>query len=117
MLKDIGNMKQIKETLDQAKMITSFIDNSLKVVNLMKVFTRVRDLLRPKITRFATEFISLECLIRYEGALKMLCTTNEWCEVNRDRSRRSLRDKVSNLILINRFGRRQTKSKSSWNLW
>ena len=50
MLEDIGNMKHIKETLDQAKMITSFIYNSSKVVNLMKVFTKDRDLLRPEIT-------------------------------------------------------------------
>ena len=48
MLEDIGNMKQIKETLDQAKMITSFIYNSLKVVNLMKVFAKDKDLLCPE---------------------------------------------------------------------
>ena len=72
MLEDIGNMKQIKETLDQAKMITSFICNSLKVVNLMKVLTKDRDLLRPRITRFVTEFISLQSLIRYEVDLKMM---------------------------------------------
>ena len=47
-LEDIASMKQIKETLDQAK-----------------------------ITRFATEFISLESLIRYEADLKRMCTTNE----------------------------------------
>ena len=99
MLEDIGSMKQIKETLDQAKMITGFIYNSLKVVNLMKVFTKDRDLLRPGITRFATEFISLESLIRYEADLKRMCTTNEWREFNKDRSRKSVRDKVSNLIL------------------
>ena len=57
MLKDIGNMKQIKETLDQEKMITRFIYNILKVVNLMKVFTKDRDLLSPRITRFATKFM------------------------------------------------------------
>ena len=52
MLEDIASMKQIKETLDQAKMITEFIYNNLKVVNLMKVFTKDRDLLRPGIIRF-----------------------------------------------------------------
>ena len=72
MLEDIGSMKQIKETLDQAKMITRFIYNSLKVVNLMKVFTKDRDLLKPGITRFATEFISLESLIRYEAVITRL---------------------------------------------
>ena len=103
MLEDIASMKQINETLDQAKMITRFIYNSLKVVNLMKVFTKDRDLLRPGIIRFAIEFISLESLIRYEVDLKRMCTTNEWREFNKDRSRKSLRDKVSNLILTDRF--------------
>ena len=41
-LEDIGSMKQIKETLDKAKMIIGFIYNSLKVVNLMKVFTKIK---------------------------------------------------------------------------
>ena len=61
-LEDIGSVKSVKEILDDAKMITSFIYNSLKVVNLMKLFTRDRDLLRQGITRFATEFISIENL-------------------------------------------------------
>ena len=62
MLEDIRNMKHIKETLDQAKMITSFIYNSSKVVNLMKVFTKDRDLLCPGITRFATELFHFRVL-------------------------------------------------------
>ena len=69
----------------------------------MKVFTKDRDLLRSGITCFATEFISLESLIRYETDLKRMCTTNEWREFNKDRSKKSLRDKVSNLILTDQF--------------
>ena len=103
MLEDIASMKQVKETLDQAKMITRFIYNSLKVVNLMKEFTKDRDLLRLRITCFSTEFISLESLIHYEADLKRMCTTNEWHEFNKDKSIKSLRDKVSNLILTDRF--------------
>ena len=60
-------------------------------------------MLRPVITRFATEFISLGSLIRYEADLKRMCTTNEWREFNKDRSRKNVRDKVSNLILTDRF--------------
>ena len=33
----------------------------------------------------------------------MMCITNEWREFNKDRRRRILRDKVSNLILTDRF--------------
>ena len=90
MLENIRSMKHIMETLDRVKMITSFIYYSLKVVNLMKVFTKDRDLLCSGITQISTKFISLKCLIRYEGNLKMMRTTNEWCEFNKDRSRRSL---------------------------
>ena len=54
MPEDIGSMNQIKKTLDQAKIITSFIYNSFKVVNLKKVFTKDGDLLRLRITRFST---------------------------------------------------------------
>ncbi|RVW15015.1 hypothetical protein CK203_090455 [Vitis vinifera] len=42
-------------------------------------------------------------LIRYEADLKRMCTINKWCGFNKDRSRKSLRDKVSNLILTDRF--------------
>ena len=84
-------------------MIIGFIYNNLKWVNLMKMFTKDRDLLRPRITWLSTKFISLESLIRYEANLKRMCTTNEWREFNKDRSRRSLRDKESNLILTDWF--------------
>ena len=42
-------------------------------------------------------------LIRYEANLKRMSTINEWHEFNKDRSRKSLRNKVSNLILTDRF--------------
>ena len=78
-------------------------------MNLMKVFTNDRDLLRPGITRFAIEFISLESLICYDIDLKRMCSRNECHEFNKDRSKRSLRDKVSNLILTYRFQKRAGK--------
>ena len=62
MLEDIGSIKSMKEILDDAKMITLFIYNSLKVVNLMKQFTRDRDLLKSGITRFAPSLFLLKAL-------------------------------------------------------
>ncbi|RVW93685.1 hypothetical protein CK203_028918 [Vitis vinifera] len=117
MLEDIGSMKQINETLNQAKMITGFIYNSLKVVNLMKVFTKNRDQLRPGITRFAIELISLESLIRYEADLKRMCTTNEWCEFNKDRSKKSLRNKPILSIIYEAMDRAKLAIKASVKQW
>ena len=62
MLEDIGSMKSVKKILDDAKMITSFIYNSLKVVNLMKQFTKDIDLLRPGITRLPRSLFLLKAL-------------------------------------------------------
>ncbi|XP_073024247.1 uncharacterized protein [Primulina eburnea] len=61
-LEDVGKMEKVKKCIEKAKQITSFIHNSDKLVNLMKTFTNDRELLRPGITRFATEFISIESL-------------------------------------------------------
>ena len=49
----------------------------------------------------------LRGLIRYEANLKRMSTINEWHEFNKDRSRKSLRDKVSNLILTDRFCKKE----------
>ena len=105
MLEDIDKIKTVKATLDKAKKITSFIYNSQKVVNLMRTYTQGRDLLRPGITRFATEFIAIESLIRYQTELKKMCTSSEWGEFNREKSRRSTSAAVSDLILTDRFWR------------
>jgi len=81
MLEDIGSLKSVKNILDDAKLITSFIYNSIKVVNLMKQFTKDRDLLRA----------GIESLLRYEQDLKRMCTTTKWHEFNKERGRRSER--------------------------
>ena len=47
--------------------------------------------------------------MRCEVVLGRMCTTNEWHEFNKDRNRRSLRDKVSNLIVTNRFWKKAKK--------
>ncbi|XP_071921749.1 uncharacterized protein [Coffea arabica] len=71
MLEDIGKIDNVKETIAQGKKITSFIYNSDKVVNLKKTYTKKkRELLRPGITRFATEFISMESLLQHSTELK-----------------------------------------------
>ena len=96
MLEDIGSMKSVKE-LNRLHHLSTIVS-----VNLMKQFTREKNLLRPSITRFAAEFIAIESLLHYEQDLKRMCTTTEWREFNKEKGR-SVRDKVSNLILTDRF--------------
>ena len=72
----------------------------LKVLHFTKVFTKDDNLLRLRTTRFAIEFISFESFIHHETDLKIMCTTNKWCEFNKYKSKKSLRNNVSNFILI-----------------
>ncbi|KAF7146230.1 hypothetical protein RHSIM_Rhsim04G0084200 [Rhododendron simsii] len=77
-LEDIGEKKNVKAVLEKAKKVTRFIYNYNWVVNYMKNYTDGRDLLRPVITRFATNFITSESLVRYKIGLKDMFNSTEW---------------------------------------
>ncbi|KAL4614141.1 hypothetical protein ACB092_07G032600 [Castanea dentata] len=71
----------IHETIQNAKKITKFIYNHGKVLSLMRSdFTNGRDLVRPAITRFAIEFLSLQCLTKFKKELRQMFTCDQWVE-------------------------------------
>ncbi|XP_075474206.1 uncharacterized protein LOC142505208 [Primulina tabacum] len=112
-LEDVGKMEKVKKCIEKAKQITSFIYNSDKLVNLMKTFTNDRELLRPGITRFATEFISIESLVRHTSDLKRLCTSAEWEEINNTSRRRKIAEKT--VTWMQDFGRELVMFVLQWN--
>ncbi|XP_057970336.1 uncharacterized protein LOC131159441 [Malania oleifera] len=77
-LEDIGKKSNVKKVLEDARTITSFIYNHTWTVNFMKKFTNNRELLRPAITRFATNFIALETIVRHKQALREMFTSDAW---------------------------------------
>ncbi|XP_075653427.1 uncharacterized protein LOC142623837 [Castanea sativa] len=84
MLENFSNRRYfpiIQETIQKAKKITKFIYNHDKVLSLMRSdFTNGRDLIRPAITRFATEFLSLQCLSKFKKELRQMFTCDQWVE-------------------------------------
>ena len=71
----------IDETIQKAKRITKFIYNHGKVLSLMRSnFINDRDLVRPAIIRFATEFLSLQCLTKFKKELRQMFTCDQWVE-------------------------------------
>jgi hypothetical protein len=69
----------ISETLSKARKITKFIYNHAWVLSLMrKDFTNGKDLCRPSITRYATHFLSLQCILKFEKELRQMFTSNKW---------------------------------------
>ena len=69
----------------------------------MRTFTKDRELLRPGITRFGTEFIAIESLLRHQSGLKQLCTCDKWNAYNNNKKRRKEALEVSEIILTERF--------------
>ncbi|KAG5252462.1 3-hydroxyisobutyryl-CoA hydrolase [Salix suchowensis] len=54
---------------------------------MRKEFTNGHDLCRPGITRFATHFLSLQCLLKFKNELRQMFTCTKWVESSHDKSR------------------------------
>ncbi|XP_057870338.2 uncharacterized protein LOC131076993 [Cryptomeria japonica] len=78
MLEDIGKIAWIKTCVEKAKNICKFVYNHAWVLNLMRQYTGQKELARPGITRFATNFITLQSLIRSKVALRCMLVGEEW---------------------------------------
>ena len=85
LLEDMGKLSFIKEVIDMAKSVPKFIYNHAFVLSLMRRFTRSKELWCPAITHFATNFITLQSLLRCQFELKQMFVSDEWrdCRYNK----------------------------------
>jgi hypothetical protein len=60
MLEDIGKQDMIKNIVDHSKSITKYIYNHSLVLNLMRKNIEGKEIVRPTIKRFATNFLMLQ---------------------------------------------------------
>ncbi|KAF7807935.1 uncharacterized protein G2W53_040096 [Senna tora] len=77
-LEDIGKKSNVKNVLENARLVTSFIYNHIWTVNLMKEFIGGREIIRPAITRFATQFIQLQSIVKQKQALKEMFNSEKF---------------------------------------
>uniref|UniRef100_A0A5B7CBF9 BED-type domain-containing protein n=1 Tax=Davidia involucrata TaxID=16924 RepID=A0A5B7CBF9_DAVIN len=78
MLKEMGEMDDVKEVLAKAKQITRFIYNNAWVLNLMRKRTGGRDIVQLAITRFASSFLTLQTIVSLKGPLHQMFTSATW---------------------------------------
>ena len=74
-LEDIGKLPNIKRTLERAISLNDYIYNRSGLLNMMRHFTRQRELLRPAKTRFAIAFITLSRLHEQKNNLRKMFTS------------------------------------------
>ena len=78
MLEDIGKLAWIHEVVDKAKSITKYIYNHTNVLHTMRIYTEGKELVQPAMTRFATNFISLQSVVQQKINLKRMFLGPEW---------------------------------------
>ncbi|KAI3904083.1 hypothetical protein MKW92_027377 [Papaver armeniacum] len=80
MLEELGEMEEIKEALRRAKKVCQFIYNHAWVLNTMRKITGGRDIVRPALTRFATNFLTLQNIVSLKEPLQQMFTSTTWME-------------------------------------
>ncbi|XVE98465.1 hypothetical protein REPUB_Repub03eG0109000 [Reevesia pubescens] len=60
MLQDIGKLDEVCDVVNHASNITKYVYNHCYALHLMRKHTNGREILRPALTRFATNFIALQ---------------------------------------------------------
>ncbi|KAH9310847.1 hypothetical protein KI387_025882 [Taxus chinensis] len=78
MLEDIGKKNWINNIAEHGRSITKYIYNHSWVLNLMRKNIEGRELVRPVITRFATNFLTLQSLLSQQQNLKKMFSSDEW---------------------------------------
>ncbi|XP_075479611.1 uncharacterized protein LOC142520502 [Primulina tabacum] len=78
MFESIGKLPRFKKIIDQAKSFTIFIYAHHKTLSLMISFTKKRDIVRPGVTSFESNFLTLQSLIEKKSSLRAMFTSDMW---------------------------------------
>ncbi|XP_028073436.1 uncharacterized protein LOC114275578 isoform X2 [Camellia sinensis] len=78
MLEDIFKLPNFKKTFERAIGVHSYIYNRPSLLNMMRSFTQLKELVKPAKTRFATAFLTLQRLYQQRNNLRKMFTSEEW---------------------------------------
>ncbi|CAN1309863.1 hypothetical protein LINPERPRIM_LOCUS27838 [Linum perenne] len=78
MLQGIGNLPRFKKVLDQAKNFTIFIYSHHRTLECMRSFTKKREIIRPGVTRFASQYLTLHSMMEKKGELRKTAVDKKW---------------------------------------
>ncbi|XP_028755565.1 uncharacterized protein LOC114714940 [Neltuma alba] len=77
-LEDIGQLPVFYNTITNAKKITTFIYRHTWVLNLYRKYSKGKELARPAVTRFATAYLTLSCILQQKNALRTMFASDDW---------------------------------------
>ncbi|KAM4091218.1 hypothetical protein ACJW30_09G121400 [Castanea mollissima] len=77
-LEDIGKISRITKTLERAIQLTEYIYNHGGVLNMMREYTKQRELVRAGKTRFCTSYLTIKSIYKHKHNLRAMFTSKEW---------------------------------------
>ena len=77
-LEDIGKIPRIAKTLEMAIQLTGYIYNHGGVLNMMREYTKQRELVRAGKTRFCTSYLTIKSIYKQKHNLRAMFTSEEW---------------------------------------
>ncbi|XP_042483113.1 uncharacterized protein LOC122063474 [Macadamia integrifolia] len=101
MLEDIGNLEAYRAVIGKATRITSFIYMHTFLLEDIRIRTNGKDLVRTGVTRFTTSFLTLQSLLKHNGALMQLFVSDDWN--NSKLSKTEAGKKVEEIVLARTF--------------
>ncbi|KAL2238042.1 UNVERIFIED_CONTAM: hypothetical protein Sindi_0995900 [Sesamum indicum] len=101
MFEDIFKLPNLKKTYERGVMINAYIYNRPPLLDIMRDFTKSREMVRPAKTRFATAFLTLKRFHIQKGNLRKMFTSEQW---TKSRYAREAQGKlVASVILMPSF--------------
>ncbi|CAL5437127.1 unnamed protein product [Camellia sinensis] len=101
MLEDFSKQEWVSTVLEEANTITRYLYSHVGILNMMRKFTGGRELIRARITRFVTNFLSLRSIVIQEDNLKHMFSHPEW--LSSSYSRRPDAQAIKSLLYLERF--------------
>ncbi|KAG2536984.1 hypothetical protein PVAP13_9NG240573 [Panicum virgatum] len=78
MLQGIGNMTRFKKVVDQAKAFTIFVYGHTRTLECLRYFTEGKEVVRPGVTRFASNFLTLSSIQEKKDQLRKMVVHSRW---------------------------------------
>nr|XP_048324628.1 uncharacterized protein LOC125420983 [Ziziphus jujuba var. spinosa] len=100
MFEDIGKTENVAIVVKQARAITTYIYNHNWLLPKM-CETCKGDIIRSGLTRFATNYLALDSLVKKKARLKQLFTSTDWTNHNYSASKEG--QTVENIVLNHTF--------------
>ncbi|XP_028059225.1 uncharacterized protein LOC114262958 isoform X2 [Camellia sinensis] len=78
MLEDIFKIPRLKKTFERGIAVHDYIYNRPTLLNMMRRYTNLKNLIKPAKTRFATAFLTLSRMHQQKNNLRKMVTSEDW---------------------------------------